>query len=91
MPIFVTIAFADHLPLELREGEQNVQHQPAHARRGVEGLSYGDERHFVPIEDPDRFGKAHQRPAEAVDLVDPFRLSIREQTAKRRAFQGAPE
>ncbi len=90
----VADALADHLPLELREGEQDVQGQPAHGRRRVERLRDGDEGDAVAIEDLDELGEVHERAAQAVDLVDddhvdPLRLDVGDQALQRRPLQGA--
>src|ERR1700752_4127623 len=46
----VADALASHLSLELRKGEQDIQGQPAHRRRGVELLGDRDEAHAASIE-----------------------------------------
>jgi hypothetical protein len=61
---------ADHLALELREAEQDVQRQPPHAGGGVERLRHRDKRDVVGVEHLDQLGEVHQRAAEPVDLVD---------------------
>ena len=83
-------ALADDLALELGEGEQDVEGQPAHGGRGVEGLGDADEGDVVAIEHLDQLGKIHQRAAEPIDLVDdddvdPPRLDIGDQS-----LQGGP-
>ena len=44
-------ALGDDLPLELREGEQDVQGQLAHGAGGVQLLGHRHEAHAVAIED----------------------------------------
>ncbi len=58
------------LALELGEGQQHVEGQPAHARCGVERLGHGHERHPVRIEDLDELGEVGERAGEPVDLID---------------------
>ena len=61
---------ADHLALELGEGEQHVEREPAHAGGGVERLGDRDERHPVLIEQLDQLGEVGERAGEPIDLVD---------------------
>jgi hypothetical protein len=56
----VANALADHLALELSEGEQDVQRQPPHAGRCVEVLGNGHERDAVPVECLDQPREVHQ-------------------------------
>ena len=72
----VADALAGHLSLELREGEQHVQRQSAHARCGVEGLGDRDERHRALIEDLDDLGEVGERSRETVDLVDDHHINL---------------
>ena len=62
--------FADHLPLELGEGQQNVERQPSHARGGVEGLGDRDEGDAMFVERLDELGEVGQRAGQPVDLID---------------------
>ena len=66
----VADALARHLALELREGQEHVQCQAAHAGRGVEGLRDADEAGPTTIEDLDHACEVGQGPGKAVDLVD---------------------
>ena len=66
----VADALADHLALELGEGEQDVQRQPAHGGGGVEGLGHRDEGDVVGVEHLDQLGEIHERARQPVDLVD---------------------
>src|SRR5262249_48622195 len=43
-------ALGDDLPLELREGQQHVEHQPAHRCGRIEQLGDTDQRHPVRLE-----------------------------------------
>ena len=63
-------AVGDHLPLELRERQEDVQRQPPHRVLGVELLGRRDEADLVRIEQGEQPGEVEQRPAEAIDLVD---------------------
>ena len=56
----VTDPLARYFALELGEGEKDVQRQPAHGRRGVDGLSDRDKRDLVAVEDLDQFRDIHQ-------------------------------
>ena len=66
----VADALAGDLALELREGEQHVQRQPAHAAGGVERLGDADEADLVPVEALDDADEVGERPGQPVDLVD---------------------
>jgi len=46
----VADALPGDFPLELGEGEQDVQHQPPHRGGGIELLGHGDEGHPVALE-----------------------------------------
>jgi hypothetical protein len=50
-------AFAGNFPFELGERQEGVQCQPAHAGRGVEGLSDRDEGDPVLVEELDQLGE----------------------------------
>ena len=64
----VADALADHLALELGEGEQHIERQPPHGGGSIELVGYGDELDPGPVEYLDQLGKIHQRTGEAVDL-----------------------
>ena len=90
----VADALADHLALELGEGEQDVERQPPHRGGGVERLGDADEGDAVAVEHLDQLGEVHQRAAEPVDLVDHHdvdapRLDVGQQPLQRRALQRA--
>jgi hypothetical protein len=54
----------------LREGEEDIQSQSPHARRGVEGLGDRDEGDLVLVEGLDELGEVGKGSGEPVDLVD---------------------
>ena len=90
----VADALADDLALELGEAQQDVERQPPHGGRGVEGLRDRHEGDVVPVEHLDQLGEVHQRAAEAVDLVDDDDvdepgLDVGEQLLQGRALQRA--
>src|SRR5215207_4233292 len=66
----VADALARDLALELGEGEKDVQGEPAHAARGVEGLGDRDEGDAVRVEELDQLGEVREGPGQAIDLVD---------------------
>ena len=66
----VADALPGDLALELREGQEHVERQPAHARGGVELLRHRDEGGTACIEGLDDPGKVEQRAGQPVDLVD---------------------
>jgi hypothetical protein len=66
----VASALGDQLALELGEGQEYVQNQPAHRCGGVELLSHRHERHVVLLEGFHETGKVEQGAAEAIDFVD---------------------
>lgn len=49
-----------HFPLKLRKGEQHVQGQTAHGRRGVKGLGDGDERTVGGLQSLNKFGEVRE-------------------------------
>jgi hypothetical protein len=51
---------ADNLSFILREAEQDVQRQPAHAGGGVEALGHRNKRNFVLVEGLHQLGEVHQ-------------------------------
>ena len=60
----------DDLPLELGEGEQDIQRQPPHAVGGIELLGHRDERAASGVEHLHDPAEVHQGAGEPVDLVD---------------------
>jgi hypothetical protein len=56
--------------LELGEGQQHVERQPAHRGGGVEGLGHRDEGGARCVEDGDDAGEVGERAGQPVDLVD---------------------
>src|SRR3989304_5705788 len=61
---------ADHLALELGEGQEHVEREPAHAGGGVERLGDRHEGDPVLVERLDQLGEFGERAGEPVDLVD---------------------
>jgi len=90
----VADALAGNLALELGKAEKDVQGQPPHRRRGIEGLCHGNKCHTVAVEHLDQLGKVHQRARQPVDFVDhnhidqPL-LNIRQQQFQTRPLQRA--
>ena len=68
----VTDAFADDLSLKLGKGQQNVERQAPHGCRGIEGLGDRNESHVMAVEHFHQPGKIHQRPRQAINLVDHY-------------------
>jgi hypothetical protein len=60
----------DEFAFKLREGEQDVQGQPAKGTRRVELLRDGHEADATPVKRLHQLGEVEQRSAQAVDLVD---------------------
>jgi hypothetical protein len=90
----VADALARHLALELREGEQHVEREPAHRRGGVELLGHRDEGDAVRVEGLDDPGEVGERAGQPVDLVDeqevdPAALDIGQKALQRRSRHGA--
>ena len=96
MPFFfgggdlVADALARDLALELGEGQQDVQGQPPHGRRGVEGLGDRDERHAVFIEKLDELGEIGEGAGQAIDLVDDDRVDPPGANGLHKGLQGGP-
>ena len=81
----------DDLPLELREGQQDVQGEPAHARGRVELLCHGHEADAVLLEvvhDPGEVEERARQPIHLVDddAVDPPGGDVRHEALERRAL-----
>src|SRR6476620_10386725 len=66
----VADALACDLPLELREGEEDVERQPPHARRRVEALSDGNEGYALTVEEFNELSEVGEGTRQPVDLVD---------------------
>jgi hypothetical protein len=86
----VADALAGDLAFKLREGQQHVEHQPAHRGGGVELLGDGDERHLVALEDFDQPGEVGQAPGQAVDLVDHDDVDLAGLDVGQQALQSGP-
>jgi len=84
-PTLSRIPFADHLALELGEGHQDVQRQPAMLLRR-ELLRDADERDVVLLEQVDQLGEVAERAAEAVDLVDRDDVDVAASMSRSRAW-----
>ena len=87
----VADSLARNLPLELGEGQQHIEHQPAHARGRVEGLRDGNERHAMCVEELHQLGEVGKRTGEAIHLVDdddvdPALFHVVEQFLQRRSL-----
>ncbi len=65
----VADAFAGDLSLELGEGEQDVEGQPAHAGGGVEGLGDRDEADLPGVEPLNDASEVRQRTRQPIDFV----------------------
>ncbi|MEZ5430169.1 MAG: hypothetical protein R3F31_03120 [Verrucomicrobiales bacterium] len=62
-------ALRDHLPLELAEGKQHVEHEHSHRRTGVESLRGRNEVDLVLVEDFPELVEVRQIAGDAVQLV----------------------
>nr|WP_253717246.1 hypothetical protein [Sphingomonas sp. AP4-R1] len=60
----------EHLALELREGEQDVEYEPPETVLRVERLGYAYERHIELVEEVDQSDKVRQGASQAIQLVD---------------------
>src|ERR1700730_12888941 len=65
MPFLVADSFAGDLPLELGEGQKDIQGQPSHAGGGVELLGDRHERDAAAVKDVDELGKIGERARQA--------------------------
>ena len=72
----VADAFTGDFPLELGEGQQDVQGQPSHAGGGVELLGDRHERDAAAVEDIDELGKIGERACQPVDLVNDDHIDL---------------
>ena len=90
----VADAFAGDLALELGEGEQHVEGQPAHRCRGVDLLGHRDDGHLTLVEDFHDPGEVTERACQSIHLVDdhsvdPMVLDIRENQFQGGSLKGA--
>ena len=84
--------FPRDLPLELGEGEQNVQGQPPHGTGGVELLGDGNEGDAPGIQGLDDLGEVGQAAGQPIHLiyndgVDLVGFDVREQLLEGRAVE----
>ena len=78
------------LTLELSEGQQHVQDQPAHGSGRVKQLCYGDKGDVVLLEGLHHAGKVKQRTGQAIYLVDYYTIYLTGLNVQQQAFQGRP-
>jgi len=74
----------------LREGEENVQGEPPHRRRRIEGLGDANEGHVTSVEDFNKLREIHQGPAEPVNLVDDHDINASDFYVGKKFFQRRP-
>src|SRR5690606_20263081 len=84
-------AVGDHLALELREADDDVEGVPPHRVAGVEMLGGRDEAVVLLLEAREQLREVEERAAEAVDLVDDHdvdlaRVDVGEQALERGAL-----
>src|SRR5690606_11783803 len=84
-------AVGDHLALELREADDDVEGEPPHRVAGVELLRGRDEADVLLLEAREQLREVEKGAAQAVDLVDHHdvdlaRVDVGEQALKRRAL-----
>ena len=84
----VTDAFAGDLALELGEGEQHVEGQPPHRRRGVKLLGHRDEGHVPLVEDFHDLGEVTERACQSIHLVDDYSVDPVGLDIRKNPFQG---
>src|SRR5208283_1435470 len=90
----VADALAGDLSLELGEGQQHVEGETSHAAGGVERLGDRDEGDPMSVEQLDELGEIHERPGQAIDLVDdddvdPLFADVGKQSLQGRAVQAS--
>ena len=83
-------ALGDDLALELGEGQQDVEDQPAHAGGRVEQLRHGHEGDLVLLEGLHEACEVEQGAAEAIDLVDDHAVDLAGLDVGHEALQGGP-
>jgi hypothetical protein len=83
----VADTLADHLALELGEGQKDVKREPAHRRRRVERLGDADEGDVPALEYLDQLGKIHERAGQTVDLVDHHDVDLASFDVGQNPFQ----
>ena len=83
----VADALTGDLALELREGQQHVEHQPPHRGGGVELLGDRDKGHVVALEHLDHLGEVGETARQTVDLVDHHDVDLAALDVRHQALQ----
>ena len=86
----VADALASDLALELREGQQHVERQPAHAGGGVELLGDGHEGGAMAVQHLHDLGEVGEGSSEAIYLVDDDEVDKAGLDVGQQALQGGP-
>jgi hypothetical protein len=76
-------ALADELTLELRDGAEDVEHQPAGGGRGIDPLREAAEAELPLLELADQIDQMPQRPAEPIQPPNHERILAVAQLLKR--------
>jgi hypothetical protein len=77
-------ALRSNFPFELSKGQENVEGQASHGRRGIELLGDRDKRDAMSIEQLDQFGEVGERTGQAVDLVNTMTSILRARISSSR-------
>lgn len=75
-------AFADEIALEVAERAEQMKHQSAAGRRGVDGLRDRAETDALRFETGDRFDQMRERPAEPVEFPDRQHIAMTDITER---------
>jgi hypothetical protein len=93
MPFFFDAAILSRirsprdLALELGEGEQHIEREPAHAGGSVERLGDRDERHALRVKNLDDLGEIRQRSRQPIDLVDDDHVDLADANVVQHPLQ----
>ena len=82
--------FAGDFPLELGEGQEDIQGQPSHAGGGVELLGDRHEGDATAVKDVDKLGKIGERARQPVNLIDDDHVDLAFLDIGDQPFQGWP-
>ena len=86
----VSDPLAGDLAFELREGQEDVQGQPAHGRGGVELLGHGYEGRPSGVEGLDDLGEVGQAAGEAIDFVNHDGVDLLGRNVFEQLFERGP-
>jgi len=86
----VTGSLGDDLTFKLGEGQEDVEHQPAHRISRIELLGHAHKSHALAFEYLQHLGKVQQRSTEAIYFVDHDAIDLACLDVCQKSLQGCP-